>query len=127
MSQRRVRSAGRQFIMGDRGQVRIIEEATPDLYFYTHWQATQLPAIVSSALQRGINRWDDSPYLSRIIFSEMIQDEVMSEIGYGITTFPSPDVWRTVTVDQSSQTVEVSDNDYLWTFQEFVAREHWSF
>ena len=70
--------------MGDRAQVKITSQDNPDLYFYTHWGAEKLPIVVANALNRGRGRWGDYEYLNRIIFSEMIQDEVLSETGYGI-------------------------------------------
>jgi hypothetical protein len=111
--------------MGDRGQVRIIEVGSPDLYYYTHWQATPLPAIVSNALERGRGRWGDTSYLNRIIFSEMVQHEILDTIGYGISTLPFEDAWRTVTIDHDNLTVTVTDSERVWTFDEFASKYYW--
>lgn len=74
--------------MGDRGNIYIID--TPDtehgIYLYTHWDGYQLDQVLAKALQRGQNRIGDHPYLSRIIFSEMIKSDVEGDTGYGLST-----------------------------------------
>lgn len=71
--------------MGDRGNV-VIKEDDKQICLYTHWDGTELPTIVANALSRGYDRINDFPYLARIIFSEMIKDDVMGTTGYGIYT-----------------------------------------
>ena len=74
--------------MGDRRNVILDYGNDNKIYFYSHWGGTDLPATVAYALQRGKERWDDPPYLARIIFSELIRDEYQELTGYGI----SPDI-----------------------------------
>jgi len=107
-------------IMGDRGQVRLVSEGSPDIYLYTHWGATELPEVVANALARGKGRWGDDEYLNRIIFTEMIKDDVMSETGFGIGTAEHGDVWRVVTVNHDSKTVEVTQFEKTWSFDDYV-------
>lgn len=95
--------------MGDRRNV-IVKQDDRGVALYTHWHGTQLPEIVRAAMIRGRNRWTDSAYLARIIFSEMIKDAVMDEIGYGISSAtnrcePSD---RDMVVDCETQTVKIS-------------------
>lgn len=72
--------------MGDRAVVVVTqEEGEVPIYLYTHWGGSTLPEVVQAALRRGRSRWGDPPYLTRIIFSEMIQDEVLEETGFGIS------------------------------------------
>ena len=33
-------------------------------------------------------RWNDSPYLARMVFSEMVRGQLDSDTGYGITPWP---------------------------------------
>lgn len=72
--------------MGDRGNIIIEKENGPALFLYTHWTGSELPEILKAALTRGEPRWTDSAYLARIIFSEMIKDNVLEETGFGIST-----------------------------------------
>lgn len=102
--------------MGDRGQVKIIgtsEGSSTELYFYTHWCATSLENFVSDALNRGRGRWNDSEYLNRIIFSEMIKDEVMSDIGFGIGFEPHADIWKLVVVNHLDKTAGIMEMIYV--------------
>lgn len=51
---------------------------------YTHWSGSHMRETLAAALDRGRGRWGDATYLTRIIFSEMIQSDVLGETGYGI-------------------------------------------
>ena len=70
--------------MGDRRNVVVEFNSKNSVALYTHWSGTELPQIVANALARGRARWTDPTYLTRIIFSEMIQHEILDETGYGI-------------------------------------------
>jgi hypothetical protein len=82
----------------------IIIDGPERVCLYTHWGRDQLPSQLRAALVRGKNRWTDAPYLARIIFCEMIQKDVLGELGYGISSIPDYDE-DSITVDCSSQTV----------------------
>ena len=69
------------------------------IYLYTHWGAEHLEDVLREALIRGRSRWDDPPYLARIIFSEMIQDEVLDTTGYGIAPYVMDDEFPTIEID----------------------------
>jgi len=114
--------------MGDRGQVKITAEGNPDLYLYTHWGAESLPEVVANALARGRDRWTDDEYLNRIIFSEMIQGEVLEETGYGIGFGEHGDVWRVVEINYDDRTVAVREiffEDFDLTLMDFAGGEKW--
>ena len=70
--------------MGNRGNVVLKYSEGEKIYLYTHWSGSSLNSIVKSALERGESRWDDPSYLARIVFSEMIKDQVMETTGFGI-------------------------------------------
>lgn len=89
--------------MGDRADIYVHEGRRKGVYLYTHWSAEELPGILRKALKRGESRWSDTPYLTRIVFSEMIQGNVMAETGYGISTEKCGD--RVIDVNVTSQMV----------------------
>lgn len=73
--------------MGDRGNIKIVDDdGGPDVYFYTHWRGSDLESIVRAALIRGKVRWDDGPYLARIIFCELVKGDENGTTGCGIST-----------------------------------------
>ena len=71
--------------MGDRSQV-VIHDSGSEVYLYTHWNGKTLPSLVAGSLFRGKSRWDDAPYLARIIFSDMIRGDIDGLTGYGISS-----------------------------------------
>lgn len=73
--------------MGDRANVVVVQHGgkkgarTGGVFLYTHWGGSELGRTLRDALARAGgkgraategNRWDDEPYLVRIIFSEML-------------------------------------------------------
>ena len=104
--------------MGDRANVlvRCVDE---QVCLYTHWGGSELPKILQHALKRGIRRWHDFPYLARIIFSEMIKDDIMDEAGYGISQRVGDGESRVLTVSVPSQIITNPGGHYM-SFQDYV-------
>lgn len=77
--------------MGDRGNIHVREDANDTgVWLYTHWTGSSLEETLRKALVRGRDRWDDCPYLTRIIFCEMLKDDgggdsLDQTTGYGIS------------------------------------------
>lgn len=92
--------------MGDRGNVCIREttdNVENDVYLYTHWSGAELPEIVRVALAKRW-RWNDAPYLTRIIFNELQGDD-RGETGFGISPTIGDNQYDIVVVDVEAQTV----------------------
>jgi len=104
--------------MGDRANIKIVEEDGGVIYFYTHWSGSRLPITLQEALKRGRDRWTDGQYLSRIIFSEMIKDEVLDITGYGISTVVGDGDDRIIIVNLKNQSILLNDNNFA--FDEFT-------
>jgi len=75
------------------------------IYLYTHWGGESLEDVLRSALIRGEGRLNDVSYLARIIFSEMIKDEILEDTGFGISPYVTDDQYPTIEVDLENQTV----------------------
>lgn len=103
--------------MSTRGNVVIVEDDQPKLYFYSHYDSYDLPETVANALDRGRDRWDYEPYLNRILFSEMIKDNVLRNNGFGIDTVKG-DGGIEVYVDPTNQTVKFNNTTYH--FEDFI-------
>ncbi len=104
--------------MGDRGNIAIQYCDDKTIYFYSHWLGTELRQILANALARGAERWEDESYLARIIFSEMIQDDIKSVTGFGIAPYEVDPEHKTIVVNPREQTIECDDS--VFTFEEFI-------
>ena len=104
--------------MGDRANIKIKGwEEDKDVFFYTHSGGTNLPNTLRDALGRKL-RWNDSPYLARIIFQQMIGDD-HSEFGFGISGSVGDGDDRILTVDVDAQTV-TSTGGGVWSFKDYI-------
>ena len=104
--------------MGDRANVVIIDSSTDlcsrtAVFLYAHWSGSDLPEILACALKRGRERWDDAPYLARIIFNDMTQGDPQSLTGFGISTDLTDNEYPLLVVDTIQQrVVEYPESKY---------------
>lgn len=108
--------------MGDRAQV-YVKDRGHDVYLYTHWGSHELESDVKRALNRSKDRWGDPSYLTRIIFCDMVLEDLEGTTGYGIQSQPSDDTNRDITVDCEKQSITVSRfgrPEFDGSFQEFI-------
>lgn len=87
-------------------------EQQGSVFIYSHWGGgddinnSPLAQQIRSALERR-ERWGDESYLARILFSEIIKDDIESDAGYGLC----PSAWYCdeefprIVVDLSAETV----------------------
>ena|SRR3990167_9466971 len=100
--------------MGDRAQV-VVGMGTPEsrVFLYSHWGGEDLKAVLATALDRGRNRWDDPHYLARIVFSEIVRDDISGETGFGISTGAQLDIEHPIQeVDCSTGTVRTWNKEF---------------
>ena len=90
--------------MGDRANVVIKGYGDSRVYLYTHWGGYNLPAVVHRALSRK-QRWDDAPYLARIIFCEMVKNDIDGETGYGISSHIEDNEYDLIVIDTEAGTI----------------------
>lgn len=103
--------------MGDRANIIVDKE----ICLYAHWAGADLAVVLQDALRRGKNRWSDSSYLTRIIFSEMIKDDVLEETGYGISTTIPDNEYPLIWVNTDNKTVRIGLMEY--TFDEYIKED----
>ena len=104
--------------MGDRRQV-IIQEGSEKVVLYTHWGGSGLPDVVRDSLRRGKERWNDAPYLTRIIFSDMISGCERDLTGFGIWSSNMDSNHNDVVVDVERQKVSIGEKTK--SFAKYVA------
>ncbi len=99
--------------MGDRGNVCV-----NGVYLYTHNAGKDIPNRVCTALKHRV-RWDDAPYLARIIFEALVDEEHGSETGFGISDGIGDSNNPLVTVNCARQQVSY-DTGEMWSFSDFI-------
>jgi hypothetical protein len=107
--------------MGDRANICFKMENDQEIYLYTHWGGYKIKEVLKQALIRGQKRWIDEQYLVRIVFSEMIKDEILQEIGYGITTYLCDNDRPIIYVNVEDQSIEI--DDMSMSFNEYIQKE----
>lgn len=119
--------------MGDRAHIKMLTPSKDDnksgVYMYSHWGGYRLPQVLAKALDRGKSRWGDESYLARIVFSELVRDDIDGETGYGLSTTLGDGGDRILTVDAIAQTVHTTntyddtdwpDNGSVLSFPAFI-------
>lgn len=87
-----------------RGNI-VVRTTGPDLYLYTHWGGYALDDILKRALKRGEDRWNDDQYLARIIFCEMVKEDIDGTMGYGVGTELGDNEYDLLICDTVTRTV----------------------
>lgn len=106
--------------MATRANIHVVDNDNDSgVWLYQHWDGYELSAVLQRALAKRW-RWDDSQYLTRIIFSEMIKDNVDEESGFGISSQPWDGDTRLV-VNVRNQTVSNGQN--TWSFEEYLSAD----
>lgn len=116
--------------MGDRANVRLdyywqYENQPPmskdkkkdgrlkdSIFLYTHWDGTRLPILVHEALARR-ERWTDTAYLTRIVFSTMVRGHEKESTSYGISTWICDNEHAIIVLNTDKQTIglELQEGD----------------
>lgn len=110
--------------MGNRSNIKIVEENGGTFYFYTHWGTDEdTKRAVVRALQDLPGRWRDESYLARGIFCRLVEGQEMTETGFGISTWPAGDAgYPLVTVNIKDQTVKHGRKKPV-SFMDFMEKE----
>lgn len=108
--------------MGDRANI-VVQVDGGQIWLYTHWTGRELEDTLRSALARGRDRWDDQPYLTRIIFCEMVKlDGGDGLTGFGIALVEQDSNHPHIYVDIDKKTVKsdrFAAGKHTQTFEDF--------
>ncbi len=112
--------------MGARAQVKVGE-----VFLYTHWGSSTLLKDVRAGLSKGQGRWNDSEYLTRIIFDNLRNpkfDDPVTGYGIGAQLHSDLDCWLEVDCDEQKihyhQYSDYSEPKITWSFDSFLAGEN---
>lgn len=114
----------------ERANVLVKDEQDPGVFLYTHSGGPRLPLLVRGALMRR-QRWNQAPYLARLIFSGMTWGSSQGDAGFGISSILGDNNYPVIVVDTAKQTVSyISEDDARekrtdrpgasWSFEEYV-------
>lgn len=114
--------------MGDRGAIKIVYDCEHPVYFYTHWEGSNLPIIVKRALAKQ-KRWDDEAYFARIVFCELVKNDIEDSTGFGISPYLIESEYPIIEINCAEQEIRFIDQDdenseiFKWSFEEYLATE----
>lgn len=95
-------------VMGSRGNI-VVRFPRGDIVFYTHYRGHEVKKVVAQALAKR-ERWDDYPYLARIIFTTLIGKDD-STTGFGISFGICANSYPIVVVDMEKRQAFLADEE----------------
>lgn len=111
--------------MGDRANIHVLpddlaekNQNDPGVYLYTHWGGSELPITLRETLKREL-RWDDGPYLTRMIFCAMVKGNEKDDTGFGISTGICDNEHLILHVNPARKTVTIGEGTPI-PFEEFI-------
>lgn len=96
--------------MGDRSNIVVVQPDNSRIWLYGHWMGEDNYRVVGEVLSRR-ERWNDFPYLTRMLFSKMIEGDLDSDTGYGISNTMCDNEYFIVVL-RPDQTVVLEQ--YIW-------------
>ena len=102
--------------MGSRISIAVRQNNGESVFLYSHWAGPRIAEDLQLALKRQ-QRWDDAPYLTRIIFCQMVKNSLMDETGFGITNEDCGD-YPVMFIEPSTREIHVGEA--RWTFKQFI-------
>lgn len=113
--------------MGDRGNIGIqydgymFEDTKPPIiYFYSHYDGDEMHKRLAKGLDAARGRWDDEPYLARIIFDNLTGLSG-GQLGYGISPYIGDNSHDILIVSTGHERVWIQGQEVnTWTFQDFI-------
>jgi hypothetical protein len=91
--------------MGDRSNIVVEQADGQRIFLYGHWMGADAINVVSQVLSRH-ERWGDESYLTRMLFSKMVEGNLDGDTGYGISTYQvDNDGYPLIIIKPASQTI----------------------
>lgn len=96
--------------MGDRSNIVVVQPDNSRIWLYGHWMGEDNYRVVGEVLSQRL-RWNDAPYLARMLFDKMTEGNVDQETGFGISTYMCDNEYFIVVL-RPDQTVVLEQ--YIW-------------
>ena len=97
--------------MGDRSNIVVVQPDNNRIFLYGHWMGDDNYRVAGQVLSRQ-ERWNDAPYLARMLFSLMTSHDPNSDTGFGISTTMCDNEYPIVVIDPQNQSVHLEE--YIW-------------
>ena len=97
--------------MGDRSNIVVMQDNNQSVWLYGHWMGEDAIEIVGKVLSLQ-KRWTDGPYLTRMLFEEMIDGSLDKETGFGISTSMQDNEYPIIVLNPRTQ--EAWLEEYIW-------------
>ena len=116
--------------MGNRANVFVKDQfGVGGVFLYTHSGGDELPLLLQTAIRRGRERWQVASYLARIIFCDMVRDDLDGMFGHGISASLGDNGHPILAVEVGSQSIVVLQLNSggpptvlnTFTFEDYVA------
>ena len=97
--------------MGDRSNIVVVQPDNNRIFLYGHWMGDDNYRVAGQVLSRQ-ERWNDAPYLARMLFARMTAGDEEGSTGYGISTAMCDNEYPIVVIDPQNQSVHLEE--YIW-------------
>ena len=108
--------------MGDRIVYTIRQDKDLSVNLYSHWGGSDRFEILANALRSAQPRWNDVPYATRIIVSQIIGTAWDDELGFGLWASNEHGMYGgdhpDIIIDLVNKTVE--DETGIHDFESFI-------
>ena len=94
--------------MGDRSNIVVQESNGNRLFLYGHWMGEGAIDVVADVLSLR-DRWNDEPYLTRMLFEKMIEGAVDKTTGFGISTYMCDNEYPIIVLEPATQTAVIEE------------------
>lgn len=102
--------------------IAIIQDKNqPAVNVYCHWMhLDEAVQRINRAIDSARDRWDDPSYLTRSIFSRIIEDDVHGTTGFGLSAVNQVDIEAELIIDIPNQTIHSNEDAFSMTFSEML-------
>lgn len=94
--------------MGDRSNIVVTQPDGGRVWLYGHWMGQGSIEVVRNVLSRK-ERWNDAPYLTRMLFAEMIRGDEEGATGFGISNYMCDNEYPVIVLDCEHKSVWLED------------------
>jgi hypothetical protein len=98
-----------------------LQDGIGSIWLYSHSGGDDKSIDFAKALEHARPRWGDTPYAIRMVVSHLIQDRLLDDTGYGLTSYEAgEESYDTLSANFVTNTVSYEQE--VFTFEEFVAK-----